>query len=196
MATKNTSGGGAQTNVNGLHFEEYTALTNLLPEITRNRYQISNDNKLLIDSVKEEHFEYIPKGKFRSFLKKNFPDLDKQIKERVIWSKELRPDQAMVIGNTVIILESKTQSGAGSVDEKLQTCDFKKKQFLKLFEAKHYSVEYVYLLSEWYERPEYNDVKKYIEASNCKYIFPKTDEGGRILIGLIEEQLQKTMAQQ
>ena len=50
-------------------------------------------------------------------------------------SKRLLPDNCIyvIVNNTMYILEVKHQQVAGSVDEKLQTCDFKKKQYIKLF---------------------------------------------------------------
>jgi len=88
-------------------------------------------------------------------------------------STRLVPDQAIyVFGNrTLYIVECKTQSGAGSVDEKLQTCDYKIKQYRKLFKGTGVKVEYAYLLSEWYERDQYKDVKEYIESVGCTYYF-------------------------
>lgn len=43
-------------------------------------------------------------------------------------SYQLLPDNGIyvIINNTVFIIEVKTQHSKGSVDEKLQTCDFKK----------------------------------------------------------------------
>ena len=51
-----------------------------------------------------------------------------------IISKKLLPDDCIfvIINNTLFIIECKFQQVAGSVDEKLQTCDFKKKQYQKL----------------------------------------------------------------
>jgi hypothetical protein len=44
-------------------------------------------------------------------------------------------------------------SVAGSVDEKLQTCDFKRKQYLKLVQPLGIKVEYVYVLNDWFKQP-------------------------------------------
>ena len=60
---------------------------------------------------------------------------------------------------------------AGSVDEKLQTCDFKKKQYTKLLTAAKLQVEYIYILNNWFEKPEYNDVRAYIREVGCMYFF-------------------------
>ena len=48
-------------------------------------------------------------------------------------SSKLLPDNCIyvIVNNTVYILEVKHQEVGGSVDEKLQTCDFKKKQYTK-----------------------------------------------------------------
>ena len=48
-------------------------------------------------------------------------------------SKKLLPDNALyvIVNNTMFIIEVKHQEVNGSVDEKLQTCDFKKKQYIK-----------------------------------------------------------------
>ncbi|MEZ6330668.1 MAG: hypothetical protein R3B12_01490 [Candidatus Saccharimonadales bacterium] len=57
-------------------------------------------------------------------------------------SKRLEPDNAIYVikDNTLNVIEMKFQRVAGSVDEKLQTCDFKKKQYKKLFSALNYEV--------------------------------------------------------
>lgn len=49
-------------------------------------------------------------------------------------SKKLLPDDALlvIIRETLFIIEVKYQQVEGSVDEKLQTCDFKRKQYVKL----------------------------------------------------------------
>lgn len=65
----------------------------------------------------------------------------------------------------------KFQRVAGSVDEKLQTCDFKKKQYKKLFSALNYEVEYIYILSDWFRKEEYKDTRDYIISVGCKLYF-------------------------
>jgi hypothetical protein len=50
-------------------------------------------------------------------------------------------------------IEVKYQQVAGSVDEKLQTCDFKLKQYLKLVASLGIKVEYVYVLNNWFKKP-------------------------------------------
>lgn len=82
---------------------------------------------------------------YKYFLEPNGIDWKRHI------SKKLLPDDSIyvIVNNTLFIIECKFQHVAGSVDEKLQTCDFKKKQYQKLVAPLNIEVEYVYLLSSW-----------------------------------------------
>jgi len=88
-------------------------------------------------------------------------------------SKKLLPDDAIYVikENTLFIIEVKYQQVGGSVDEKLQTCDFKRKQYIKLFSPLNIEVEYVYVLSDWFKKPEYKDVLDYIINVGCHFYF-------------------------
>lgn len=87
--------------------------------------------------------------------------------------KRLLPDDSIyvIINNTFYIIEGKFQKVAGSVDEKLQTCDFKKKQYKKIFSRLNIEVQYIYLLSDWFLKSEYKDVLDYIISVGCEYYF-------------------------
>lgn len=88
-------------------------------------------------------------------------------------SAKLLPDNGIyvIINNTVYIIEVKTQNVGGSVDEKLQTCDFKKKQYQKLFFPLNIEVQYIYILDEWFRQDRYKDVLDYIISVGCQYYF-------------------------
>ncbi len=90
-----------------------------------------------------------------------------------IISKKLLPDEALyvIVNNTLFIIEMKSQETAGSVDEKLQTCDFKRKQYAKLMAPLNIEVEYIYILSDWFRNPTYKDVLDYIISVGCQYYF-------------------------
>lgn len=90
-----------------------------------------------------------------------------------ILSKQLLPDDAIYVihENTVFIIEIKYQEVAGSVDEKLQTCGFKLKQYRRLFAPLNHNVEYIYILNDWFRDPKYKDTLDYIIEMNCKYYF-------------------------
>jgi hypothetical protein len=84
------------------------------------------------------------------------------------------PDDAIfvIVNNTMFILEIKFQEVYGSTDEKLQTCDFKIKQYRKLFSTLNVEVEYIYILNDWYKNPGYKDVLDYIiSIKGCSYYF-------------------------
>lgn len=58
--------------------------------------------------------------------------------------------------------------------EKLQTCDFKRKQYQKLLKELDLLVSYIYVLnSDWFDKPAYKDVLEYIESVNCNYCFDR-----------------------
>ncbi len=158
--TPNTVGGGASTNFNGLRFE---GRTDLLEAINlHNDYIIRNTNEVVKDNVVVAlYFE-------KHSLYKNYL-LPNGIDYKTVLSKKLLPDGALLVGNIIFIIEKKYQAGAGSVDEKLQTCDFKKKQYIKLFAPLNISVEYYYVLNDWFDKPQYQDVFEYIESVGCRY---------------------------
>lgn len=88
-------------------------------------------------------------------------------------SAQLLPDNGIYViaNNTAHIIEVKTQNGRGSVDEKLQTCDFKKKQYQKLFFPLNIEVKYMYILDDWFKKPKYKDTLDYIISVGCQYYF-------------------------
>ena len=79
--------------------------------------------------------------------------------------------QRITKNNTFYIIECKYQQVGGSVDEKLQTCDFKKKQYKRLLASLNFEVEYIYILNDWFKKPEYKDVLAYIHSVGCDYYF-------------------------
>ena len=99
--------------------------------------------------------------------------LERGINYRDHLSKKLLPDDAIyvIVNNTMFIIELKFQQIAGSVDEKLQTCDFKKKQYRKLLAPLNFEVEYIYILNDWFRKPEYKDVLDYVISVGCQYYF-------------------------
>lgn len=106
-------------------------------------------------------------------LYRYFDEIDGYDYTKII-SAKLLPDEAIFVinNNTVYIIEKKTQSGGGSVDEKLQTCDFKLKQYKKLFSPLNKEVSYCYLLDkDWFEQSRYKDVLDYIISVGCRYYF-------------------------
>jgi len=82
-------------------------------------------------------------------------------------------DQALYVNelNTLFLIEVRCFQSADWVCKKLQTCDFKRKQYLKLVTPLGLRVEYVYILNDWFKKPQYKDVLDYIQSVNCHYKF-------------------------
>ncbi len=153
--------GGGNTKT-GLVFEGKTDLATFLSK--QSGYTVENNN---VYYNGEKVARIFKKHGFYKFLE------EMEIDWKKIISKRLFPDDSIyvIINNTLFIIECKFQQVAGSVDEKLQTCDFKKKQYQKLMAQANIEVEYMYLLSEWFRDPKYKDVLDYIISVRCQYYF-------------------------
>ena len=153
--------GGGNT-ITGLNFEKETDILTLL-QSTKGY------------SVKDSVIYYEDKEVAKS-MKKNALYVylaSRGIDYKKILSKKLLPDEAIyvIINNTLFVIEVKFQQVAGSVDEKLQTCDFKRKQYAKLMAPLNIEVEYIYILSEWFRDLKYKDTLDYIISVGCQYYF-------------------------
>ncbi len=153
--------GGANTQT-GLRFEKKTDILLLLAQ--RSGYSV--DGTSIHFHGKEIAKRYQKSGLYK-FLKGEGVDYKNHI------SKKLLPDDAIfnIELNTLYIIEIKFQKTSGSVDEKLQTCDFKKKQYSKLLTPLGIKVEYIYVLNDWFNTPAYKDVLDYIQSVDCHYYF-------------------------
>ncbi len=154
--------GGSRT-LTGLKFEKRISLKELFNSLPDYSF---TDNSL-----------YFKGGKVAEFFEKHnlYKKLlePKNIDYKKIISKKLLPDDALLVltNKKLYIIEIKFQEVAGSVDEKLQTCDFKKRQYQKLLAPLKIEVEYVYVLNEWFKNPGYKDVLDYIKSVGCEYFF-------------------------
>ncbi len=169
MKKGGSSGGNTKT---GLHFEEKVDLVQAFDNVVGYNVELQEKN---IHSVfyTNHSFEKIEVGlifKKRglyTFLESKGIDWQTRIQKR------LEPDKVFYnfLNQTIYIIEVKFQAISGSVDEKLQTCDFKRKQYVKLFESLNIDVEYVYIFSDWFNNPTYKDYFQYIKLEGCKYYF-------------------------
>lgn len=154
--------GGGKT-ITGLKFESRVTLEKVLSAISN--YKVSNDKVYFKGRIVAEFY---PKNKlYKNLLEPKGIDYSKII------SKRLLPDEAILIlkDNTLFIIEIKFQEVAGSVDEKLQTCDFKNREYKKLLAPLNISVRYTYVLSDWFKNPSYKDVLDYVKSVGCYYFF-------------------------
>lgn len=114
---KNGKGGGNTRT--GLVFEGKTDLATFLntqPHYRVIEHDVYYDDGKVAEVYKKHAF-------YNIFLKRLDIDWTQYI------SKRLLPDDSIfvLLNNRLFIIECKHQEVAGSVDEKLQTCDFKKK---------------------------------------------------------------------
>ncbi len=153
--------GGGNTRT-GLVFEGKVDLATFLSK--QPRYKILNG---IVYYDNEKVARIFKKHDFYKFLEEIEIDWHKYI------SKQLLPDDSIyvIINNTLYIIECKHQQVKGSVDEKLQTCDFKKKEYQKLMAPANIKVQYMYLLDNWFRDPKYKDVLDYIISVGCQYYF-------------------------
>lgn len=161
--------GGANT-VSGAVFEQQTDLKKLIENlpnykvedtIYKNVCEVSRDGELIgLLMQKNALYNYLQS------LGQNY---------KKILSKRLLPDECFynIKTKTLYIAEKKYQGGAGSVDEKLQTCDFKLKQYKRLIENVENinNVEYFYVLSDFFTDSKYKDVLQYINDVGCHYFY-------------------------
>ena len=164
--TPNTVGGGSRTNKNGLSFEGRTSLIESLNQ--HSDISIQGNTNIYFNGKNIGY--YCEKHQFYSTFVE--PQLRRKgIDWTTLTSKKYLPDSVIVNNEnrTVYVVEKKFQEGSGSVDEKLQTCEFKKKIYQKLITLTGYETNYYYLLNEWYNQDQYNDVKEYILSVGCKF---------------------------
>lgn len=154
--------GGANTKT-GLHFEGKVDFLTFI----KNQQNYSVKGNVIFYNGKEVALSF-KKHELYKYLEKNGINYKKFI------SKKLLPDDAIfvIVNNTIFILEIKFQEVKGSTDEKLQTCDFKIKQYRKLLSRLNVEVQYIYILNDWFKKPGYKDVLDYIISINgCSYYF-------------------------
>ncbi|MBI2041481.1 MAG: hypothetical protein HYW91_00560 [Candidatus Sungbacteria bacterium] len=159
MKTKGTGGGNTIT---GLNFEKERDILDILKKAKG--YTVKNN--IIYFQNKEVARSYRKQGLYKLLV-------ERKIGWKKLVSKRLFPDEALyvLINNTLFIIEMKFQKVAGSVDEKLQTCDFKKKQYRKLMAPLNIDVEYIYILNDWFKNPAYKDTLDYVISVGCQYYF-------------------------
>lgn len=155
-------GKGGGNTLTGLNFETERDILSLL---SKTKGYAVRENAVCYED-KEVARSYRKHGLYR-YLKSRGVDYAQ------ILSKKLLPDEALyvLVNNTLFIIEIKFQEVSGSVDEKLQTCDFKKKQYKRLMATLNIEVEYIYILSEWFRSPGYKDTLDYVISVGCQYYF-------------------------
>ena len=144
-----TGAGGANTNKTGLTYEKITDLSDKYNVINSKMYK--KNNKSVASSLIKFHgydSEYIKLNKRNLF---NFMKMNNKLNTDIHQAHGCKqPDECYINedNKVIIIIEKKFQQCSGSVCEKLQTADFKKIHYSKLFPE--YKIEYIYCLSNWF----------------------------------------------
>lgn len=147
IINKGTGAGGANTNKNGLQFEEVADLKDRYESIQTSRNGIGSEVKF--------------KGHLCTFIEVSKSALHKymeKIGEKNMMLKPAagckKPDEAYIDleKKNIFIIEKKFQQTSGSADEKLQTGYFKQLHYKELFP--NFKIYYMYCLSDWFKREE------------------------------------------
>lgn len=153
--------GGAKTYRTGLEFERNTSLEDALraASFEVETFKVSKDGIYLGD--------LLGKARLYKFLEANNVDWRTRVSSRLL------PDEALysLRAQKLTVIEKKWQEVQGSVDEKLQTCGFKMRQYRNLVDGLGIQVQFVYLLNDWFTQPKYTDVLAYIRESGADYHF-------------------------
>ena len=160
IINKGTGAGGANTNVNGLSYEEKTDLkTEYSNCVINEKYHTKKISFHLFINVE---FVNANKKAFHKYME-SMGEKNASI-QPAAGCKE--PDEAYIDENRkyIYIIEKKFQKGTGSVDEKIQTGPFKQQHYRKMFP--NFKTFYIYCLSDWFKRKEYESVLEYLQENN------------------------------
>jgi hypothetical protein len=182
ITNKGTGAGGANTNKNGLAYEELTDLTEKLKK-----------NIPIKKGINEVEFE----GYERKWIQASKDNLKKYMKEIGELNENTtsapgckEPDEAYVDPEQkiIFIIEKKFQQGPGSVDEKIQTSHFKLKHYKKLF-PNYNKIYYMYCLSDWFKRDEYKSSLEYLEDEKIPVFWGSSETYKQDMIEFIHNSL-------
>lgn len=170
VLNRGTGAGGANTNINGLSYEDKTDLKSLYSSCDINK----KDNYKTIRFTGYDGIELINANK--SALHKYMLKINEKNTSILPAAGCKEPDEAYVndTHKIIFIIEKKFQQGPGSVDEKIQTGPFKKLHYGKLFP--NYKIYYIYCLSDWFKRPEYASVLDYLTECSIQIFWGNDDD--------------------
>ena len=165
IVNKGTGAGGANTNNNGLPFEELTDLHTEFQTISELKYSS------LIRFNYPYHEKTYQYTKQYNFFKCMQNEINTEI-PKAHGCK--RPDECYIDTKkkVIFIIEKKNQQGTGSVCEKIQTSDFKLWQYRRTFPG--YEIVYIYCLAAWF-RENCKAELEYLELKHVP-VFCGTDQ--------------------
>ena len=162
---RGTGAGGANTNKNGLRFEEKTSIEKYLVDKKYNKICMKGSNKKCYYykfDDKDKEIIYFTKGGFKMYFRENFD---------ICTYKE--PDEGyLIIKNDnyyLKILEKKNQNVSGSVEEKLKTGDFVRQEYELMINDNSkkikFDVSFAFCVSKYLQDKLTSDIPKYININ-------------------------------
>jgi hypothetical protein len=178
IINKGTGAGGANTNKNGLSYEEKTNLETLSSECTENK---KNKSKIIKFIGYENELINTNKSTLHKYME-NIREKDTNL-QSAAGCKE--PDEAYIdlTRKYIFVIEKKFQQTPGSVDEKIQTAAFKKYHYSNLFP--NFKIHYIYCLSDWFKRDEYKSVLEYLSNINIPVFWGNDEEYKKNIINFM-----------
>lgn len=81
------------------------------------------------------------------------------------------PDDCFIdeLNKKIFIIEKKFQQTCGSVEEKIQTGDFKKNHYQELYP--NFEINYIYCLSRWFKNENNSSVINYLNSKKIPTFF-------------------------
>ncbi len=182
IINKGTGAGGAKTNHNGLDFEDKTSIENDLEKLkyVKKEIKINKRKGYYYQSTKDNvdiiYFTKGCKNSFKLYFEKEF---------NIITYRQ--PDEAYLIktDNKYIlkILEKKNQNVEGSVEEKLKTGAFNRREYELMVNNTEYNftVVYCFCVSKFLENKlesdniKYKNIKKIMEEDKVGLLYGDND---------------------
>ena len=174
---RGTGAGGANTNKNGLKFEENTNLKNSHIIIKNLKERISKNKKLKskAEIIKfpnsEKKFTYLTQHCFRLYMNKMKYTSDIYVNNPTLELHGTKNPDTCYLNETDKILfwiEKKEQKIKGSVCEKLQTAETKKEHFKERYPE--FKIEYCFVISSTLKEQCYGEIK-YLKEKNIPIFF-------------------------
>jgi hypothetical protein len=168
--------GGAKTQKAGETFENET-LDKLIKSFGANGYEIQSTRPgglsprgITLSNSQENIVDLY----FKAALHKDFFE-PRGVKSIDYFSARLEPDTAVYShkAKTLTIIEKKQQTGAGSVAEKLQTCDYKMLYYSTLCKPLRINVHLFWQLGPYFVENQngLRSVFEYMESKGSRYFF-------------------------
>ena len=169
---RGTGAGGANTNANGLHFENTT--TDLSSEYSYTKKVKSRYFNATIVKFKgggDKQYMSANQANFQKVMKTLSPPENTR---QISLHGAKRPDEVYIdkMSKRIIVIEKKMQMKPGSVCEKIQTPHAKKWSYNSSYPG--WKIEYVYTLSNWFKQNCKGELE-YLRAFNIPVFWGESD---------------------